>query len=167
MRRIGANACAGGTSTTTVRVSVLRRAGAPSSIALTKAARSGIGSIRNVSRAAVDRTTVEFFSPSTSARPTRACAGVTSASQRPDRCGVSTGTGSSSRRSPRKPRVLAASCRRRTTTSGPPISKTAAGSSGRSSAASRYASTSSMAMGCVSVATQRGQTMTGSRSTSA
>jgi hypothetical protein len=45
-----------------------------------KDVRSVIGSIPNAFRAAVDRTTVAFFSPSTSARPTRACAGVTSAS---------------------------------------------------------------------------------------
>ena len=40
-------------------------------------------------------------------------------------------------------------------------------SSGRSKTASRYSSTSSIAMGCVGVATQRGQIITGRRSVSA
>jgi hypothetical protein len=101
MRRTAAKACAGGASTTTVRVSSFRYAAAALSIALTNAARSGIAWTLNVSRAVGDRTTVAFLNPSTSARPTRACAGVTSASQRPDQRGVRTGTGRSSRCSPR------------------------------------------------------------------
>ena len=44
-----------------------------------------MGSIRKTSRAVFDRTTVAFFRPSTRARPTRACAGVTRASQSPDK----------------------------------------------------------------------------------
>jgi hypothetical protein len=53
------------------------------------------------------------------------------------------------------------------TTSGPPISNTSLLLSGRTSAAARYATTLSTAIGCVNVATHRGHTMTGSRSTSA
>ena len=50
---------------------------------------AAFSSISKASNAADDLTTVGFFNPSTSARPTRACAGVTSASQRPERCSVS------------------------------------------------------------------------------
>src|SRR3954449_11656985 len=53
------------------------------------------------------------------------------------------------------------------TTSEPPISKVPLTSSGKSSPASRYASTSSIAIGWVRVETHRGQTMSGKRSTSA
>ena len=60
-----------------------------------------------------------------------------------------------------------AACRRTRPGLGPPISKTRSSPSGRSSAAIRYATTSAIAIGCVRVATQRGHTMTGRRSTSA
>ena len=141
--------------------------GDPPSIARLNASLKEIGSIRKTSRAVFDRTTVAFFSPSTRARPTRACAGVTRASHSPDKCGVSSGTGTSRRRSPRS-RAYSRIIPPYETTSGPPISKIGLSPlSGRSSAASRYESTSVMAMGWVSVATQRGQIITGSRSTSA
>ena len=110
---------------------------------------------------------VGFFRPSTSARPTRAWAGVT---RREPEAGQPRRQHRHRQQQPpqaAQPRVLRASCRRRTPLRGPPISKIASSRPGRSIAASRYATTSSIAMGCVGVVTHRGQTIIGSRSTSA
>src|SRR4051795_10578670 len=64
------------------------------------ASRIPIGLIGNTSRAVLSRTTVGFFSPSIKCRPTSKLAGVTRASHRLDKYGVSTGTEISHRRSP-------------------------------------------------------------------
>jgi len=64
------------------------------------ASRVAIGRIGKSSRAFLSRTTVGFFSPSIKCLPISNALGVTKASQRLDRYGVSTGTEISHRRSP-------------------------------------------------------------------
>ena len=195
MRRIGANAAAGAATANRGRARVdearspqldpvalaepARRRPRPTSAfransrsSLDEGARDRLARRRaavtgNAASAAGSRTTVGLRRLSMSLRPTRAYSGVTRPSQRLERRGVRSGTGMSQRAQAALAGVLA--------------HEVAVGQAVRAAdlvdaLGSRQAdrgrrrgtrSTSSIAIGCVSTATQRGQIITGRRSTSA
>ena len=102
MRRTGSNAVSGDTSTATVRVSTFNRCFSPFLDRFHERRREASW-VRSRTRCSRPRRPDDrrVLQPVDERATDTRLGGVTSASHRPDRCGVSTGTGSSSRRSPR------------------------------------------------------------------